>query len=257
MIRVALAQMEVADGDWKTNVDEAARLIADAPDADLYVLPELWTSGYAYDRWHHIAEELGHATVEWYRKAAAARGATIAGSNIALNHESRLVNRLWCISANETVFYDKTHLFPPLREPELLVAGNKRQHAIVAGATLALSICYDLRYPVMYRQDARDGAQVFLVSAEWPASRADALRTLCRARAIENQAFLVLCNRTGTARDGLEFKGGSMVVSPLGEVLLDLGEETRVDVLQVDTSVVALTRKAIPVLAGESKHIDY
>lgn len=120
----------------------------------------------------------------------------------------------------------------------------------------SLSICYDLRFPAMYRASAREGAELFLNVAAWPKPRGLALRTLATARAIENQAFLALCNRVGLSNDGLDFCGGSMVVSPLGEVLLDLGETEGVGCVTIDHTDVADYRNSFDVLAGDVDGID-
>jgi predicted amidohydrolase len=246
----------VADGDWHTNLAGTVAAIGDAPDADLYLLPELWTSGYAHDRWPEIARESVAPAHDALRAIAGTRNAAVAGSMISLNDDGALVNRFWHVTATGTSWYDKVHLFPPLREPELLVAGDRRQQVQVGPLRCGLSVCFDLRFPAMYRRDALEGAHAFVVCSEWPRARADALRTLCRARAIENQAYLILCNRTGVAADGLVFGGGSVVLSPLGEVLAELDEEPGSAVATVEADVVDTLRREFPVLPSERAGVD-
>ncbi len=252
MPTVAVVQTRVDDGQWKSNLARALALIDAAPDADIYLLPELWTSGYAYDAWRDIAESGTPAVLAELVKLAKARNAAIGGSMISLDEASRLVNRFWYVSAGGRSWYDKIHLFPPLKEPELLTPGASRVRVEAGGLTLGLSTCFDLRFPTMYRRDALDGAHAFLVASEWPASRADALRTFSRSRALENQAYLVLCNRTGVAADGLEFGGGSVIFSPMGAVLAELGSEEGCAIAELDAKVVEDLRSSFPVLSLET-----
>jgi predicted amidohydrolase len=176
---------------------------------------------------------------------------------ISQNENGALVNRFWYLTATDTAWYDKVHLFPPLREAELLVPGRSRQQVRIGSLSCGLSICFDLRFPEMYRRDARDGVHAFLICSEWPQARADALRTLCRARAIENQAYLILCNRTGVASDGLVFGGGSVILSPFGDVLAELGTEPGSTVATLDAQVIEHLRQTFPVLPSEQAGVDW
>lgn len=257
MTRVAVVQTQVTDGDWRTNLAGAIAAIADAPDADLYLLPELWTSGYAHDRWPEISRESVAPVHAALREIAVARNAAVAGSMISRDENDALVNRFWHITGTSASWYDKIHLFPPLREAELLVAGRSRQQVRLGDLSCGLSVCFDLRFPSMYRRDVRDGVHAFVVCSEWPQARADALRTLCRARAIENQAYLILCNRTGIAADGLPFGGGSVILSPLGDVLAELGTEAGSAVATIDAQIVETLRRDFPVLPSEQAGVDW
>lgn len=223
-LRIGLVQLDVRDGDPNTNLARARQLVDDAKPADLYVLPELFTTGYAYDVWDEAADRAEEA-VDVLRSMATNRHATVAAGMIARNDVASLVNRLWVVPPGNgpTTHYDKGHLFPPLQEDRRLAAGDRRVQVDVAGWRIGLSICFDLRFPEMYRRDALDGCHAFLVVSEWPAERAGVLRSLARARAAENQLFLALCNRTGTAQGDLRFGGGSAVIAPDGEPQLDAG----------------------------------
>src|SRR5690606_39008350 len=120
----------------------------------------------------------------------------------------------------------------------------------------ALSVCYDLRFPGMYRASAHERAELFLVVSAWPKPRCAALRTLATARAVENQAFLVLCNRVGPASDKSVFCGGSMVVSPLGEILLDMGDKEGVGSVTINSADASKLRDFFPVLDDDVEGID-
>jgi len=185
-------------------------------------------------------------------------GVTIGGSMITRREDGALVNRftLTVPGGGTPVAYDKCHRFGPMREVELLGAGAGRVHATVGSVETALSICYDLRFPGMYRASAHEGARLFLVVSAWPRPREMPLRTLAMARAIENQAFLALCNRAGSGADGTMFCGGSCVVSPIGEVLLDLGPDENTGVAEIDVEHVTSSRKMFDVLREEIAAVD-
>ena len=267
-LRIALVQMAVVDGDPAANVARAEALVRAAPQADVYLLPELFTTGYAHDAWAGAARDATPGAIVALQRLADARGAWVAGSMIAPSGDG-LANRLHLLAprtggadgAPSLVTYDKAHLFPPMGEPERLVAGATRVRTRVghgdAAADAALSICFDLRFPEQYRRDAADGATLFLCVAEWPHPRGDTLRLLARARAAENQAWLALCNRVGPAADGSTFAGGSCVVSPDGTVVVDAGEAVDAVVLaEVDASVALCARAAFPVLPLRVASVD-
>jgi omega-amidase len=224
-LKVALVQMGVVDGDPGENLERATSLLLGAAGADVYVLPELWTTGYATATWRQAASrDTPRITLALVGLAARLR-AFIVGSMVSENDAGRLANRLWVFGPKGAAVatYDKGHLFAPMDEDRHLVAGAGRAQVAMHDWTAGLSLCFDLRFPEMYRLDALAGADLFLVPAEWPAPRADALSVLARARAIENQAYLVLCNRLGVAADGTEFGGGSMLIAPDGTVVADAG----------------------------------
>ncbi len=233
-LRVALVQLAVADGDPDDNLARAAALVRGAPAADLYLLPELFTTGYAHDAWAAAARDHTPRAVAALQQLADERAAWVGGSVIAEAPDGGLANRFVLAApggarpAAPPVTYDKAHLFPPMGEPGRLTAGTRRVRSCVgrgaAAADTALSICFDLRFPEQYRLDAVAGATLFACVAEWPHPRGETLRLLARARAAENQAWLALCNRAGAGRDGTEFCGGSCVVAPDGTVVADAGD---------------------------------
>ena len=256
--RLALVQMEIVDGEPARNIATADRMIAEHPGADLYLLPELWTSGYAHRRWPAIADGNTPGALDALRRTAAAQRALIGGTVISRNGDGRLVNRFWLVGPEGPVArYDKTHLFQPMDEPRHLVPGGERARVRVGPFTAALSICYDLRFPEMYRRDAVDGADLFLVPSEWPAERSDAMRTLAQARAIENQAYLALTNRTGRGGDGTEFGGGSLIVGPAGEIVAALGAQAGVATGVLEEPRVAGVRGPLAHYAGRRPGVDY
>lgn len=251
--------MQIVDGDPAVNLCRAAELINTNPGADLYVLPELWTTGYSHKCWSEAARNSTPDICGDVQALAESIHAWIAGSMISHNAEAQLVNRLWVFSPDGVapVFYDKGHLFRPMQEHLHLTAGKHRVRHRIGDVETALSICFDLRFPEMYRRDAVDGAELFLVASEWPHPRCETLRALARARAMENQAYLVLSNRVGPSADGTAFCGGSMVVAPDGAVLADAGEAEMVIFAEVDAAKVREIRAAFPVLGLRAEGLDF
>ena len=259
-MRIALVQMAVADGNVAANVARAEGFVREAAASrpDVILLPELWTTGYAHDAWPGAADGETAGVARTLAAWSDELGVTIGGSMITRRADGALANQftLTAPGGGTPVTYDKCHRFGPMRESELLGAGAGRVHAEMGDAQVALSICYDLRFPSMYRASAHAGARVFLVVSAWPKPRCVPLRTLAMARAIENQSFLALCNRVGAGADGTEFCGGSCIVSPVGELLLDLGGEEGVGVAEVDLAHTATARGAFDVLREELVGID-
>jgi omega-amidase len=258
-LRVGLVQMEIADGQARENLDHAVALVRGAPQADLYLLPELWSTGYAHATWRCSAETETPVLCEALQRLSTERDARVAGSMISVDEQGRLTNRLWLFTPDgrPPATYDKGHLFSPLQEDRYLTAGTRRVRVAIDGWTAALSICFDLRFPEMYRRDALEGADLFLVVAQWPAVRAGALQVLARARAIENHAFLALCNRPGVAADGLAFGGGSALFAPDGSAIVDAGADERVIVGTLDSQAVGAARNLAPVLELRQAGLDW
>lgn len=258
-MRAAVVQMQIVDGDPATNLCRAAELINSHPGADLYVLPELWTTGYAHGCWSDAARNSTPDICGDVQALAVSIHAWIAGSLISHNADGHLVNRLWAFSPDgePPIIYDKGHLFRPMDEHLHLVAGTHRVRHLIAGVEAALSICFDLRFPELYRHDAVAGAELFLVVSEWPHPRGEALRALARARAMENQAYLVLANRVGPSVDGTVFCGGSMIVGPDGAVLADAGDTEAVIFAEISSAKVRELRAAFPVLGLRAEGLDF
>ena len=256
-LRVTLLQLAVEDGEPARNAERALAALRAAPPADLYVLPELWTTGYAHASWPGAADRDTPWIADALRALSEERGAWIAGSMVSRRDDGRLANRLWLHGPGRpAVCYDKAHLFSPMGEPEHLAPGGARVESEIAGVPSALSICFDLRFPGMYRRSAVAGTALFVVASAWPHPRSETVRLLARARAAENQAYLVLCNRAGTGADGTSFCGGSAVIGPDGAVLVDAGEREGVVSATLDLEAVAAARARLAVLDRSVAGVD-
>ena len=143
--------------------------------------------------------------------------------------------------------YEKVHPFGIGGERRAYGAGSRLALLRVGGLLLCPLICYDLRFPELWRLAAMAGAEAFLIGASWPNRRQHHWRALCIARAIENQAYVVAVNRVGTD-PSLAYAGGSLIVSPRGEVLSEGGDEEQILTATLDPEVVRTWRTEFPAL---------
>jgi predicted amidohydrolase len=244
--------IQLAYGDDESPEQRTARvadLVRAQRGADLVVLPELWPQGgFCYDRWEEQAQGLDGPVVEAMRDAARELGATLhMGSLVERDEAGRLFNTSVLLGADGDLLttYRKVHLFGfGEGEPKLMTPGD----GPVVLDTLGLATCYDLRFPEMFRALLDRGAEVVLMPAAWPAQRVQHWRLLARARAVENQSYVVACNTAGT-HAGVPMGGHSMVVDPWGERVAEAGEAEEVLVVDLDPTLVRRTRESFPVLA--------
>lgn len=257
-MKLAAVQMPIADGEHETNCKNLEWLLDANPGADIYLAPELWTSGYALAAWEELADEYATKAFDWMRRQACKRQIWLGGSVIARTEEGGLANRfILCDRSGEIVMqYDKTHRFLPMGET-VLIPGGQVPILEVEGFRVAPAICYDLRFPEMFRRLAIKGVDLFLVCSEWPCPRQEPLITLASARAIENQAYVLLANRTAYDSQGQVFCGNSGIYGPLGKVSA-LGQiDCGVVMAELDVRELQLVRQALPVFAERRKGVDY
>jgi omega-amidase len=250
-LRVVVAQLEITLGEPDRNISRARELLAVAKqrDAQLVLLPELWTTGYDLE---HAAEHSLNLTSDpenVLSQLAREFDVYICGSTLE-NKDGKFFNTQTIYSrTGELVgLYRKLHLFGALNEPKFLSAGDRPVVVSLPWGQTGLAVCYDLRFPEMFRSYAIAGARLMLISAEWPHPRLEHWRTLLRARAIENQAFVVACNAVGET-NGNVFFGHSMIINPWGEVLTEAGESQTTLFAELDLAQVDQIRSQYPVLA--------
>ncbi|NPA79828.1 MAG: carbon-nitrogen family hydrolase [Thermotogae bacterium] len=245
-LKVALLQIDTTTKEEVLSKVEA--LVSDIR-ADIYVLPELFTTGYKDP--HRKAEPLEGETVSFLRDLAAKRGVAFVFSFARLGDDGKVRNTALVIDRDGSIasYYDKAHLFLPLGEGEMFVPGERIEpFAAFGGVKAGLQICYDLRFPEAFRKLSLEGAVLVFVPAQWPLERIDVWRALLVARASENGIFVVGLNRVGEER-GVIYGGNSAVVSPAGEVLVNLGRREGIGVVEIDTDEVGKVRSKINVLA--------
>lgn len=188
---------------------------------EVLVLPEMFNTGFSMNpqAW---AEPVDGETQRWMKDLAARHRSIITGSLMVEDNGTYYNRLIWMQPNREYGVYDKRHLFSYAGEDQHFSPGSKRLIARVNGWRICTQICYDLRFPVWNRQQSADEFDVLLFVANWPQRRALAWNTLLRARAIENQCYVIAVNRTGTDENGIVYQGDSQIISPLGEVLCHL-----------------------------------
>lgn len=183
---------------------------------DLIVLPEMFTSGFTMEA-EACAETMDGPTVEWLREEAVALGCAITGSLVVRDGECHYNRLLWATPDGQLQHYDKRHLFRMANEQEHYAAGGSRLVVRHKGWRICPLVCYDLRFPVWSRN--RGDYDLLLYVANWPARRSIAWKTLLRARAIENLAYVVGVNRIGLDGNGATYAGESAAIDFLGKVM--------------------------------------
>ncbi len=245
-IQAATIQFTVKQGDVDANlayVREALLRVA-ARGANLVVLPEMWSTGFSYRNLNELAlRTVG--IVDELLELSAAYKLVIIGSMPEPNG-NKVFNTVY-VADNGTLagIYRKIHLFSLLGEDRAFSGGDSWLLADTSIGKIGVIICYDLRFPELSRRLALEGAQIICVPAQWPKPRQEHWRTLLRARAIENQLFVVSCNTCGTVGK-LDFFGMSMIIDPKGEVLADAGEAEQEIVVALDLQSMNEWRAQIP-----------
>ena len=250
-MRVCALQMDVAKGNRAANHATVRRLVAEAVGScspDVIVLPELWSTGYALEMAVELADEQGDA--QFLGTLALKYGLAFAGGSVLAKTRGQVVNRAQVIDSEgrDIAFYDKVHLFRLMDEDKYLAPGTSASLFELGGMPCASVICYDIRFCELPRKLAVQGADVLFVSAEWPSPRVEHWRTLLRARAIENQLYVVACNRCGVT-DNTEFAGRSAIIAPDGTVLAEAGTGEGIIWADIEPEAVRRVRSTIPVFA--------
>ena len=270
-MRVGLLQLSVSD-DPVANLPVTLNLLADAvaQGAQLVCTPEV-TNCVSTDRAHQRAvlmPEARDATLAALRRAAAEHGVWVQIGSLALrtaDPAGRFANRSFLIDPAGKIAarYDKIHMFDvdvseteTYRESSGYRPGTRATLAETPWGKLGLTVCYDVRFPALYRRLAQAGASFLTVTAAFsPVTGVAHWETLLRARAIETGCFVLAAAQTGThdASTGKQRKthGHSMIVAPWGEVLLDAGTQTGAFVTQIDPADVQVARRRVPSLDAD------
>lgn len=252
-MNITVFQMDIVPGDPEANRNNVKQWFAKnvkPEETDLVVLPEMWTTAYTLPELHTYAEPPENESISLLQSLAEAYHVHIIGGSIAVAEEKDIYNRALVINnKGELIYhYDKLHLVPMLNEPAYLSPGRDKVKVFeLDGIKMGLIICFDLRFPEIIRDLALQGAQVLFIPAEWPDARAGHWEVLQQARAIENQMYVVSCNRIGEY-DGVEFAGRSMITDPWGTVL-SKGSQGEEEILQenLDLENVKNVRKQVPI----------
>ena len=217
-MRVSVVQADIIWENVVANRLAFTENIAAQSGVDVVVLPEMFTTGFSMEP-EHLAEQPNGETSAWLTDCAMRYNVAITGSFI-VNDNGTFRNLMFFVKpSGEHFYYDKRHLFRMANEHEHYQQGESRVVVTYKGWKILLLVCYDLRFPVWSRNIA-NGYDMIAICASWPQSRIYAWRTLLAARAIENQCYVVACNRVGSDSNGNQYSGDSMILNPRGEVVV-------------------------------------
>lgn len=254
-ITCSAIQFNVSLGDIDANLNKASAALkrAAARGAKLAVLPEMWSCGYDYRNLKELAAQTPRV-LERVQAECDTLNLVSVGSLPEL-HDGTIYNTAYVIDRGELIdSYRKLHLFSTMREDQFLGAGDKALVVDTSVGRLGIAICYDLRFPELFRKLALDGAEIICIPAEWPKPRQEHWQTLLRARAIENQLFIIASNCCGI-QDKLDFFGLSQLISPLGNLLAVAGEVATELVADFDFSEMEKYRAQIKTLSDRRPDI--
>lgn len=252
MTDIALIQMEIRDGKKELNLKKAVSLLKDLivrkPLPDIVCLPELFTTGYDLPNVQKLAETLRGDTINTIREIS--KHNFIVIGTILEEQEGKFYNTAFILDKTGEIIgkYRKIHLFPPMLEKEYLTPGDAINIFSISefpDLKIGLAICYDLRFPELFRALALQGANIIFVPSEFSTPKNDVWKTLLIARAIENQLFIVGINRVGKGKNDLFF-GNSMITN--GDTHYILGTNPMVKRFKIDLSSLEEIRRTLPLL---------
>ena len=253
---ISVGQFQVIPGAYEENFGKAEAFIRQASEkkCELILLPELWLGGYDYQHFEHYQREAENYI---HRIAALARSLKISiAGTYPLRNNGECCNTMVFIEPSEKItFYEKIHLFSPLQEKVNFSEGKKLVSFTAPWGDTGLAICYDLRFPELFRKYALAGVKVILISAEWPLSRIDHWKTLLRARAIENQFVVIGCNAVG--KSGKNVMGGaSAIIDSWGRTLAEADSESEALITaRLDLNEILRSRESISVFQDRRSDI--
>jgi len=249
-MRVFAAQFEPVELDPEANMERAADILARAAAerADLVVLPETWSTGYDLPAARQLRDRsaslVPRLAEEARRRSVAVVGSMVLPSKSGASNEAILLDK----NGEVALRYRKSHLIDAYREKEIFEPGREVPTAEIAGVRIGVAICYDLRFPELFRSFVDQGAEVFVIVAEWPEVRIGHWEVLLQARAIENQAWVIGVNRVGTDRT-TTYGGRSRIIDPAGRVVAEAPGDLETQlVFDLDLDALRALRRDFPVL---------
>lgn len=243
-LRVTLVQTSLL---WENPVGNCAALEEELNplihQTDVVILPEMFTTGFSINT--SAAELMNGASVKWMALLANRLNALMVGS-IKIKDAGHYYNRLLAVFPDGKIsYYDKKHLFRMGEEGNVYQSGNNRQVISYNGFSIALFVCYDLRFPVWIRNRHNEYDLAIFV-ANWPAARANAWKTLLQARAIENLSFVAGVNIVGVDGNQLVYQGDSAMIDFKGNYVLDLGNKPSIQTVEIKYDDLSTFRKKFP-----------
>ena len=256
-MKIHCCQFDIVWENRAANFDKVTSMLATAAieEGDLLQLPEMFGTGFSMDV-ESIQEGKGHPTATFLADLAKSHKVYVLGGLVGKAPSGKGLNQAVGFSpeGKEIVRYTKIQPFSMGGEMDHYDAGDRVDTFSWNGLTVAPFICYDLRFPEIFRLGTRKGAQVMTVMANWPDARIHHWVALLQARAIENQAYVAGVNRCGNGPE-LHYNGRSLIVAPSGEILADAGDGERIISAELDRAALESLREKLPFLKDIRK--DY
>ncbi|MHD0317714.1 carbon-nitrogen family hydrolase [uncultured Fusobacterium sp.] len=257
MLNFALLQTDIKFCDTEYNFENVKKLfkkaMEHAPTPDVIVLPEDWSYGFSdkmfHDMENYCEAENGPSVTILKELAKKYKVLVVAGSIATKSHEDgKIRNTTFIINNNGEIIadYSKMHLYSDMDENFMIEPGNKAEVVETEVGKFGFMICYDIRFCELSRIYALKGAEAIIVTSDFPNPRVNHWRTLLQARAIENQIFVIACNRVGESPMG-SYCGHSLIIDPWGEIIAEGGEKEEIVYGSVDLSIIHKIRETIHV----------
>ncbi len=227
------------------NIEKIDLMLVDTQDSELIILPEMSLIGFSMNS-DLIAEEIDGISIKYFiQKSRELKKHIFAG--IVERHENQIYNSLFHFDNMGLIksIYRKIHPFSLAKENNFYFSSNETVYTEINHIKFGLSICYDLRFPELYRFYAKQKCEVLVNIANWPVKRINHWDALARARAIENLSYFIGVNRTGIDENGFEYNGHSQIISPMGDVEIISKNEERVITHKIDLNIIAETRSKL------------
>ncbi|NBI30557.1 carbon-nitrogen family hydrolase [Chengkuizengella marina] len=248
---ISCIQFDVKQGLVEENMDKAKEMIGKAVSAphkpDVILLPEMWNTSFTKSV-SSLADAYGEKTKQFILEMSKIHNVHIVAGSISekINGEVHNISYVCNPDGEFIADYSKIHLFQLMYEDRYYVGGNGIGVFELFGVKAGMVICYDIRFPELVRKLALEGVKVLFVPAQWPDVRLQHWRTLLMARAIENQMYVVACNRIGSS-ERENFPGHSMIINPWGEVITEAEDKETILQTKIDLKLVQTVRDTIPV----------
>lgn len=251
-LNLAIIQIEIEDGNKEKNLVSAIEILnilkKSKHKPDIVCFPELFTTGYDLKNVESNAENINGPTLE--KIINISKNHFIVIGTILERMDEKFFNTAFIIGKNGQLIgkYQKTHLFSPMLEKTYLTPGNTISTFTISeldDLRIGLAICYDLRFPELFRKMALEGAQIIFVPSEFPSPKIEVWEILLRARAIENQNFMIGVNRVGKGKSD-DFFGHSIVTN--GAYIEFLGDYEEIKTITIDIDSLNSIRESLPLL---------
>ena len=251
-MKIALASLDQIWGDKEGNFQACMEIAGQAKNlgAELLVFPEMTLTGFYLDAALLGESKTNSETLRKFGELSRSHKLTVIFGACLFDGADGLARNYLCVAGpngTSDAVYAKIHTFSHAGEDQVIAHGLKTSSFDVAGVQFGASVCYDVRFSALYTS-LSEWCSVGVVIANWPDSRREHWFTLLKARAIENQMFMIGVNRVGTDGNGIYYSSMSCIINPYGELESPIFNDGALDIFEVDTKIADQYRKSFPTL---------